>query len=62
MAITYYKRFRMETELDRVNTELGFLNPQSAREDHGKISNEGRYRIWKEIWMLKYLGRAARYD
>jgi hypothetical protein len=51
-----------QRELDRVNTELGFLNPQSAREDHGKISNEGRYRVWKEIWMLNYLGRSARYD
>jgi hypothetical protein len=52
----------IQRELDRVNTELGFLNPQGAREDHGKISNEGRYRVWKEIWMLNYLGRAARYD
>jgi hypothetical protein len=51
-----------QRELDRVNTELGFLNPQGAREDHGKISHEGRYRVWKEIWMLNYLGRAARYD
>jgi hypothetical protein len=51
-----------QKELDRVNTELGFLNPHGAREDHGKISHEGRYRVWKEIWMLNYLGRAARYD
>jgi len=51
-----------QRELDRVNTELGFLNPQGAREDQGKISHEGRYRVWKEIWMLNYLGRAARYD
>jgi len=51
-----------QRELDRVNTELGFLNPQGAREDHGKISHEGRYRVWKEIWMLNYLGRSARYD
>jgi hypothetical protein len=51
-----------QSELDRVNTELGFLNPRGAREDHGKISNEGRYRVWKEIWMLNYLGRSARYD
>jgi len=50
-----------QRELDRVNTELGFLNPQGAREDHGKISREGRYRVWKEIWMLNYLGRSARY-
>jgi hypothetical protein len=51
-----------QRELDQVNTQLGFLNPQGAREDHGKISYEGRYRVWKEIWMLNYLGRAARYD
>jgi hypothetical protein len=51
-----------QRELDRVNTELGFLNPRGTREDHGKISNEGRYRVWKEIWTLNYLGRAARYD
>jgi hypothetical protein len=51
-----------QRELDRVNTELGFLNPPGAREDHGKISHEGRYRVWKEIWMLNYLGRSARYD
>jgi hypothetical protein len=51
-----------QRELERVNTELGFLNPHGAREDHGKISQEGRYRVWKEIWMLNYLGRAARYD
>lgn len=51
-----------QRELDRVNTELGFLNPQGAREENGKITHEGRYRVWKEIWMLNYLGRAARYD
>ncbi len=51
-----------QRELDRINTELGFLNPRAVREDHGKISSEGRYRVWKEIWMLNYLGRAARYD
>jgi hypothetical protein len=51
-----------QRELDRVNTELGFLNPRGVREDQGKITGEGRYRVWKEIWTLNYLGRAARYD
>ena len=51
-----------QRELDRINTELGFLNPRPVREDHGKITSEGRYRVWKEIWTLNYLGRAARYD
>lgn len=49
-------------ELDQLNTELGFLHPHHEREDLGKITHEGRYRVWKEIWMLNYLGRAARYE
>ena len=51
----------VQRELDQLNTELGFLHPQSEREDRGKFTAEGRYRVWKEIWMLNYLGRAARY-
>ena len=50
-----------QRELDRLNTELGFLHRQTDREDLGKITQEGRYRVWKEIWMLNYLGRSARY-
>lgn len=51
-----------QQELDRVNTELGFLHHLPEREDLGKITHEGRYRVWKEIWMLNYLGRAMRYE
>ena len=51
----------VQHELDRLNTELGFLHPHAEREDLGKFTHEGRYRVWKEIWMLNYLGRAARY-
>jgi hypothetical protein len=51
-----------QQELDRLNTELGFLNAPPEREDHGKITHEGRYRVWKEIWMLNYLGRAMHYE
>jgi len=52
----------VQHELDQINTELGFLNPQGQREDLGKFTHEGRYRVWKEIWMLNYLGRSARYQ
>jgi hypothetical protein len=51
-----------QQELDRVNTELGFLHHPPQREDLGKITHEGRYRVWKELWMLHYLGRAMRYE
>ncbi len=49
-------------ELDRLNTELGFLHSHPDREDRGKITHEGCYRVWKELWMLNYFGRAARYE
>jgi hypothetical protein len=51
-----------QQELDRVNTELGFLHNPPQRSDLGKITHEGRYRVWKEIWTLNYLGRAMRYE
>ncbi len=52
----------VQHELDRLNTELGFLHPHAERDDLGKFTHEGRYRVWKEIWMLNYLGRSARYE
>lgn len=52
----------VQHELDALNTEMGFLHPHNEREDLGKFTQEGRYRVWKEIWMLNYLGRSARYE
>ncbi|MFZ9681653.1 MAG: hypothetical protein ACO3DQ_00395 [Cephaloticoccus sp.] len=49
-------------ELDQLNTQMGFLNPHAEREEFGKITQAGRYRVWKEIWMLNYLGRSVRYQ
>lgn len=51
-----------QRELDQLNTDLGFLHPRAERENLGKITQEGRYRVWKEIWMLNYLGLSARYE
>jgi hypothetical protein len=51
-----------QNELDQLNTELGFLVPHAEREEQGKITHEGRYRVWKEIWTLDYLGRSSRYQ
>lgn len=47
--------------LEQVNTELGFLLPHSDREEYGKITPEGRFRIWKESFLLNYLGISSRY-
>jgi len=45
--------------LERLNTELGFLYPRDLREEYGRISTEGRYRVWKEVWLLNYLGKSV---
>ncbi len=52
---------RQQGQLEKVNTELGFLHAHQDREEFGKISKEGRFRVWKEIWMLNYLGIAVVY-
>ncbi|MGB0743438.1 MAG: hypothetical protein ACPGSB_02830 [Opitutales bacterium] len=45
--------------LERLNTETGFLVPRPQQEEEGKITYEGRYRLWKEMWLLAYLGRSV---
>lgn len=50
-----------QSQLERLNTELGFLVPLHARDEHGKLTPEGRYRVWKEVWLLNYLGRPVAY-
>ncbi len=49
-------------QLDRLNTELGFLHPHHERDNLGKITQEGRYRVWKEVLLLNYFGRSWRYQ
>lgn len=44
--------------LEQANREKGFLFPTHLHESHGQITLEGRYRIWKEIWLLRYFGRS----
>jgi len=44
--------------LERLNTEIGFLVPRPRQEEEGKISQDGRYRLWKEMWLLAYFGRS----
>lgn len=52
---------RQQQHMEQINTALGFLLPHAEREEHGKITPEGRFRVWKEAWLLNYLGLAGRY-
>ena len=42
--------------LERTNIEAGFLVPHHLQEEMGRITWEGRYRVWKEVWLLSYFG------
>ena len=48
-----------QRELERLNTDHGFLFPPHLREEHGKITSDGCYRVWKELWFLNYFGRSG---
>jgi hypothetical protein len=52
---------QQQQQMERINMELGYLLPHAEREEFGKITPEGRFRIWKEAWLLDYLGIASRY-
>ncbi len=45
--------------LDKVSTEQGILVPRGQRPELGKLTGDGRYRIWKQILLLNYLGRVG---
>ncbi len=44
--------------LERLNFKTGFLVPLNAQEVEGRITYDGRYRLWKEMWLLAYLGKS----
>jgi hypothetical protein len=48
--------------LECYNIEKGFVQKrESFSEGEGRISPEGCYRMWKELWFLNYLGRTLSY-
>lgn len=47
---------QQQRELERINLHEGFLFPTDLQEEHGRITWDGRYRVWKEVWMLNYFG------
>lgn len=47
--------------VEQLNIEMGFLRPHFEREEYGRITNAGRYRTWKELWMLNYFGKSMSY-
>jgi hypothetical protein len=48
------------SELQNVNRQAGLLNAAVDLEEMGKMTSEGRYRLWKESLLLHYFGRGLR--
>ena len=44
----------MQNTLERENIEAGILHRRRDRPEFGKMTGEGRYRIWKELLLLNY--------
>ena len=47
---------RLQWELEKRNREMGFLKIPDS-EDKRRISPEGCFRIWTEMWLLAYFGK-----
>ncbi len=47
--------------LEKLNRDLGFLAAPGDTETEETISPAGRYRVWKEAWLLGYFARPLRY-
>ncbi len=45
--------------LERLNTETGFLVARPRQEEEGKLTSDGCYRLWKEMWLLAYFGKSV---
>lgn len=52
---------RQQSKLEQTNVQSGFLTPYNQQDEFGRLSKEGRYRIWKEIWLLNYFGITVQY-
>ena len=53
---------QQQSKLEQTNLEFGFLIPHNQQDELGRLTKEGRYRMWKEIWLLNYLGVTVRYS
>lgn len=52
---------RQQRTLEQINMRAGFLTSPEHQEERGRITSEGRYRLWKEIWLLNYFGSTVEY-
>lgn len=48
-----------QRRVEQLNVRLGILRPADQREEDGKLTDLGRYRVWREVLLLRYFGLTA---
>ncbi|MGC6454977.1 MAG: hypothetical protein ACON39_01530 [Coraliomargaritaceae bacterium] len=47
-----------QRHLENLNIHNGIIVPLSKQEEDGMLTEKGRYRIWVEMWLITYFGKA----
>ena len=47
-----------QRHLENLNIHSGIIVPLSKQEEEGMLTEKGRYRIWIEMWLIAYFGKA----
>jgi hypothetical protein len=50
-----------QRKVENLNRELGFLHDLAVEPELGRLTPAGKARVWQEVWLLAYLGKAFRY-
>ncbi|OHE70660.1 MAG: hypothetical protein A2007_03615 [Verrucomicrobia bacterium GWC2_42_7] len=48
---------QQQRQLERINIQNGFINESHLQDEFGQLTQLGRYRLCKEVWKMRYLGR-----
>lgn len=51
---------KQQHNLEVLNIKNGFLVPLTKQREEGKITLDGRYRLWKEMWFLAYFAKTVK--
>jgi len=48
-----------QQEMERVNREKGLIEQGPDQAGGGVLTDQGRYRVWRETWWLNYVGKVC---
>lgn len=51
---------RQRQQVEMANVERGFFRPSHEQAEEGRLTKEGKARLWLELWSVHYLARPLR--